>query len=303
MFRKIRLFPVFLLILAAGPLSSGLTAGELEADLLAILPRASDSVDCRTVFEPRFFNPDNLFEYIDGAADEYLSYGFKKVVTADYAVGPDSSSVTVEIYRMESPLLAFGIYAAERSPSEPPADVGAQGYRGSNVLIFHKGPYYVKITSFDFANDLGAVLLSIGSAMAGRIAGDLETPARLRCFPEENRVPYSERFIPAGFLGQSFLRNGYRCDYAVGEKTWQAFLVPCDSDSSCRDAFRQYRNFLISQDYRITEQDGGNSLTAEKQDFILSFVQGACFGGVLNIGDPDRGRSIAEEMKKRLAEP
>jgi hypothetical protein len=303
MFRKIRLYPVFLLILGAGPLSRGLSAGDLEADMLAILPQASDSVDCRPAFEPRFFNPENLYEYIDGAADEYLIYGFQKVVTADYAVGPDSSSVTVEIYRMESPLLAFGIYAAERSPSEPPAEVGVQGYRGSNVLIFHKGPYYAKITSFDFANDLGADLLSMGKAMAGRMPGDLARPGMLRYFPVENRVPYTERFIPAGFMGQSYLRNGYRCDYASGEETWQAFWVQCDSDSSCREAFRQYRRFLESQDYRISGQDGGDSVTAEKQGFILAFVQGSFFGGVLNIGGPEQGRAFVEVMKKMLTGP
>jgi hypothetical protein len=301
MFRRIRHIPAFLLILGAGPLSVSLSAGDMEADMLAILPQASDSVDCRPAFEPRFFNPENLFEYIDGAADEYLIYGFRKVVTADYAVGPDSSSVTVEIYRMENPLLAFGIYAAERSPTEPPAEVGVQGYRGSNVLIFHKGPYYVKITSFDFANDLGAALLSLGKAMAGRMPGDPAGPGMLRYFPAENRVPYTERFIPAGFLGQSYLRNGYRCDYAVGEGTWQAFLVPCDSGAAALEAFQKYRHFLESQGYVVSVQDNGMSLNAEKQDFILAFVQGSYFGGVLNIRTLDEGRSFVETMKKNLS--
>lgn len=294
---------VLILLLASGPFGRNLSAGELEAELLGLLPQASDSVDCRPDLEPRFFDPENLFEYIDGAADEYLIYGFQKVVTADYAVGPDSSSVNIEIYRMDNPLDAFGIYAAERSPSEPAADAGTQGYQGSNVLIFHKGPCYVKITSFDFANDLGPALLRLGRGIAGRIPGGTEKPAMLRHFPEENRVPYTERFIPAGFMGQSYLRNGYRCDYAAGEKTWQAFLVPCDSAAAAADAFRQYRSFLESQGRSVSAASDGASLTAEKDDFILAFVQGPFFGGVLNIRDPEQGRVFVETIIKSLSGP
>lgn len=294
---------ILLLIPGSGLFSQGLSAGELEAELLGLLPRASDSVDCRLDLEPRFFDPENLFEYIDGAADEYLIYGFQRVVTADYAIGPDSSSVNVEIYRMATPLLAFGIYAAERSPSEPAVDVGGHGYQGSNVVIFHKGPCYVKITSFDFANDLGPALLRLGRGIAGRIPGGTEKPGMLRHFPGENRVPYTERFIPAGFLGQSYLRNGYRCDYADGEKTWQAFLVPCDSAAAAKDAFGRYRSFLESQGRSVSAASDGASLTAEKGDFILAFVQGPFFGGVVNVRDPEQGRVFVETMKKKLAEP
>ncbi len=301
MLQRIRMFSVLFLILGTGPLINSLSAGEAETELLGLLPQASDSVDCSPAFEPRFFDPENLFEYINGAADEYLIYGFQKVVTADYSVGPDSSSVNVEIYRMENPLHAFGIYAAERSPSEPPADVGVQGYQGSNVLIFHKGPYYVKITCFDFSKDLSAVLRTMGKAMAGRMTGGVEKPALLRHFPEENRVPYTERFIPSGFMGQSYLTNGYRCDYTDGESGWQAFLVPCDSAAAATDAFRQYRHFLGTQGYAVSGQDDGISLTARKEDFILAFVQGSFFGGVLNIRSLDEGRAFVEAMKKSLS--
>ncbi|MBN2202527.1 hypothetical protein JW777_11270, partial [bacterium] len=72
---RIRYILVLLLILGFGPISQILSAGEMEAEMLGLLPQASDSIDCRPDFEPRFFDPENLFEYINGAADEYLIYG------------------------------------------------------------------------------------------------------------------------------------------------------------------------------------------------------------------------------------
>jgi hypothetical protein len=86
-------------VLSAGGRARGVRVGgagprELEADavvLAAPLPRTAALLPDDNVVpgwtrgaETRFFNPDNLFEYIDGAADGYVNYGFQEVVTAEY---------------------------------------------------------------------------------------------------------------------------------------------------------------------------------------------------------------------------
>lgn len=303
MARKFRIIPVLFLILAALAFSTGSSfAGGrgLETELAGFLPQAGEIAEWRRTSEPRFYEPENLFEYINGAADEYLLYGFRRVVTSDYEVGEDSSSVNVEIYLMESPVHAFGIYAAERSPSEKPVDVGVMGYLGPNALNFYKGPYYVKITSFDFSKDMSASLLQMGGAIAGKIPGDLKEPDMLRYFPEENKVRFSERFIPTGFLGQSYLKNGYRCDYSDGPESWQVFLVPCESDSAAESNLDRYRSFLESQEYRILPQDPDGTVAAEKERHVLAFALRSFFCGVMNIGSLEQGREIAEQLKKNL---
>jgi len=294
-------FIAFLMI-AALPIPAGSSVPEdrrLEEELAGLLPQKAE---WRIVSEPRFYNPENLFEYIDGAAEAYLSYGFRKVVTADFAVGPDSSSVNVEIYCMESPVHAFGIYAAERSPSEKPVDTGAMGYPGSNALNFYKGPYYVKITCFDFSRDLSDSLMQMGSSIAGKIGGEPQGPDLLRYFPEENKIRFSERYIPEGFLGQSWLKNGYRCDYESGQETYQVFLVPCESDSAAKSNLNRYCSFLASQDYKILPADAEDTVIAEKQNHVLAFAFRSWFCGVLNIGSLEQGRAVVGTLKKNLIE-
>jgi hypothetical protein len=100
---------------------------ELESQLLGLMPESGEPRECRIVSEPRFYRPDNLWEHIDGEAEQYLLYGFRGVIAAEYAVGTDSSSVNVEIYRMESPSHAFGIYAAERSLRNGPWPSACRG--------------------------------------------------------------------------------------------------------------------------------------------------------------------------------
>ncbi|MDZ7261705.1 MAG: hypothetical protein ONB05_06335 [candidate division KSB1 bacterium] len=273
---------------------------KLEANLLGLLPKQGELSDWRVVSKPRFFEPDNLFNYIDGAADLYLLYGFRKVLTIDYAVGADSSSVTVEIYCMESPTHAFGIYAAERSPEEQPVAIGVQGYLGANLLNFYKGPYYVKITSFAVSKNLSAMLERMARAIAEKIPGKFNEPELFRYFPAENKVKQSERYIPTNFLGQSYLQNGYRCDYTTDQMTYQVFLVPMESDTAAQAVLKKYQRFLESQDYKVSRQGDDNTVIAEKEHFILAYAVRSYFGGVLNIKNLKQGQMVVETMMKNL---
>jgi len=51
----------------------------------------------------RTFRPDNLFEYINGAAEAYLSYDFKGLIVADFGADASKATLTVEIYDMGIP--------------------------------------------------------------------------------------------------------------------------------------------------------------------------------------------------------
>jgi len=300
---KFQLYFIPILIIASMPIlaySSAQEDRELEANLLGLLPKQGELSDWRIVYEPRFFEPNNLFEYIDGAADLYLLYGFRKVITTEYAVGADSSSVNVEIYCMESPTHAFGIYAAEQSPEEKPVAIGVQGYLGTNVLNFYKGSNYVKMTSFAFSKDLSASLVQMGRSIADKIPGEFKEPDMFRYFPVENKVKQSERYIPTNFLGQSYLQNGYRCDYASDQETYQIFLVQLESDTAAQTVLKKYQLFLESQDYMIPHQADDNAVIAEKEHFILAFVFRSFFGGVLNIKSLKQGQTVVETMMKNL---
>lgn len=279
--------------------SCALRTGGLDADLLGLLPKPGELSEFRLASAPDFYGPDNLWEYIDGAADQYLLYGFRKVITTQYDVGADSSAANVEIYCMDSPTHAFGIYAAERSPEEQPVAIGVQGYMGPDVLNFYKGPYYVKMISFATSKDASAPLVKMGRSIARKIPGKFAEPEIFRYFPAENRVKWSERYIPTHFLGQSYLEDGYRCDYAGDQGAYQVFLVPLESDSAAQADLEKYRGFLESRGYAIVQQ-GDNVVIAEKEHYILAFSCRSFFGGVLNIKSQKQGETVIETLIRSL---
>lgn len=273
---------------------------QLETDLFALLPGQEEMSNWHKVSESHFFNPDNLFEYIDGAADLYILYGFRKLITTDYTVGTDSSAVNIEIYCMKSTAYAFGIYAAERSREEIPVTIGVEGYKGPNVLNFYKGPYYVKIMSFIISEDLMASLEKMGKLISDKIQGEFKRPDIFRFFPAEYKIEHTKRYIPSSFLGQSYLQNGYRCDYENDHDSYQVFLIPMESDTAAKTVLKKYQLFLTSQDYKILPKDNDMDMISEKENFILTFAYRSYFGGVLNIKSLEQGLRAIETMKKNL---
>jgi hypothetical protein len=280
--------------------SCALRAGGLDADLLGLLPKPGELSEFRPVSAPHLYEPDNLWQYIDGAADLYLLYGFRKLITTEYAVGADSNRANVEIYCMESPMHAFGIYAAERSRDEQPVAIGVQGQLGPDVLNFYKGPYYAKMISFAPSKDASASLAQMGRSIADKIPGEFTEPEMFRYFPVENRVNQSERYIPTNFLGQSYLENGYRCDYASDQGSYQVFLVPLESDTAAQAVLKKYRLFLESQDYGIVHQGDDDVVIGEKQYFTLAFACRSYFGGVLNVKSQKEGLAVIEKLIRNL---
>jgi hypothetical protein len=78
--------------------------------------------------EMQTFSPDDLYEYIDGGADLYLTYDFEDLEVLEYQ-NEKEATVTVEVYRHKTPYDAFGVFSQERSPTLESVAVGAQGTR------------------------------------------------------------------------------------------------------------------------------------------------------------------------------
>ena len=234
-----------LAFLAIAPLCYGETSSEpVKEDqeaLLSLLPKKAEIPDLKGRSVPEFYDPRNLFDYINGQADTYLDYGFKLLITREYTID-EKSPITVEIYRMESPNHAFGIYAAERTPEDQGVDMGGEGFFGANILAFWKGPYYCKILFHQRSPELDRTILKAGALLSDKIQGSRESPPLFSLFPEDQRVKRSERFIPHNFLGQTYLKNGYRVDYSRRGRVSQMFLVQAGSPEEAREWYRKYQD-------------------------------------------------------------
>jgi hypothetical protein len=179
------------------------------------------------------FYADNLWEYIDGAADPFLLYGLKAMLHQEYKAG--AVGVTVDIYFMGNLENAFGIYATERSAKSKFLDIGTEGYSGrsddgtSTSLNFFLDSYYIKLMGFGAGSD--SALDAFGRAIATRIGAAPGWPVMLARLPVEGRLPHTELYVLQNPLGHDYLSPAFSVQYQ-GEKDSSMLVVSVAADQA-----------------------------------------------------------------------
>lgn len=249
---------------------------------------------------PRIFSPGSLFEYINGAAENYLSYGFQELVVGDFKKDESAASLTVEIYDMGEETRAFGIYSSERYPESRFLDIGGQGYLEEGTLNFFVGGYYVKLLCFDCGDEAEAVLKSAAEQVETKASVETEQPPLLRLFPREGLVANSEKFILQNVLGFGFLHHGYLADYRIQGQEFELFVIQGSSSQDAQDMLTQYLESqrkagqspqAMSQGYLVRDRYSHNIFLALSGTLIL---------GVMRI--PDGNEGLGEKYLQRLVE-
>ena len=204
------------------------------------------------------YQPDNLWDFINGAADTYLSYGFIDLHVAEYKKG--KNIIKLEIYRHSDNTMAFGIYSNERSPSFRFMKLGAQGYIADGSVNFFKGQYYVKIKTYSKkANTLQATE-SLAVKVANMLQGDNEMPALLSQFPALGKKINEETFINESVLGHGFLNKAFKASYEVGPDSFSVFLIESDTPEASRKTVETY---LASTGIDPVDSGGGKYVLSD----------------------------------------
>ena len=88
------------------------------------------------------YGPDDLWEYIDGSAETYITYDFDTLLVQDYK-SDDGKSLKVEVYIHRTPSDAFGIYSMYRNAELKFFDIGNEACGDDYSLHMWKGRFYV----------------------------------------------------------------------------------------------------------------------------------------------------------------
>ena len=178
----------------------------------------------------RVFTADNLWEYINVAAELFVEYDVQLCMTGDMASG--DLVVTVDYYDMGTPLNAFGVYVRERpEPGFTLPGVTEAVVSPPYQALLLKGSMYVKVNVFD-----GELTEANGRALVEAIAralpGPAEYPAELDLLPENGRVAGTAGFQTEGFLGLTELTDCLYAEFSDdGAEAWQGFAMLASSHS------------------------------------------------------------------------
>jgi hypothetical protein len=190
----------------------------------------------------RTYTPKTLFEYIDGAADLFLAYGFQGLTAGEYVKeGEQDRRITVDVYDMGAPLHAYGVFASERPEEGAASESGMLGYRTEGLVALWKGSHYVKISVLETEDEVAACALAAETAQ--RLPGSAELPGEFDRLPAKGRIAGSERYVKKDALGHKALQEVVSAQYKVGAATATVHVCDLATAEAAKQALGKLRGF------------------------------------------------------------
>lgn len=127
------------------------------------------NIDSGVVVERHeYYDGSSLWGLINGGADIYLEYGMTRMLLEE--VSSKAGQLRAEIYQMDSPSSAFGIYSISKgkdTASIPGANYWS--YKGKYQVQFCKGCYYGSLMFQTPSEDIRTLAVRLANQLANKI--------------------------------------------------------------------------------------------------------------------------------------
>jgi hypothetical protein len=181
------------------------------------------------LLEPvRTFGPDNLYEEIDGEAELVLPYGMERLTVAVLGrTAKPGSEVRLELYRMASPRVAYGIWSQYRYPDQELLRIpSSEAIVSDTSADFFRGETFVRVRSKPgdgSRNDVVGISAEIVSLLPGSGAPPEEATV-LDSLP--GRVSGSILYQKRAMLGYECLAPGFEAKFSTAASSGHYLLLP-----------------------------------------------------------------------------
>ncbi len=117
--------------------------------------------------ETRVFAAKDLWQYIDGDAEQYVAAGVVSTSTSDYKY-KGQLEATVDVHTMKDAAGARKILETGSSDAKP-IQLGDAGVAYAQSVIFRKGPYLVRIVAYESTPDAAQALLALAHGVEAKL--------------------------------------------------------------------------------------------------------------------------------------
>jgi len=130
---------------------------------------ASDAVSgWQKTSDTRVFAAKDLWQYIDGDAEQYIAAGVVSTTTSDYKFR-DQLEAVVDVHTMGDAAGARKILEKGQTPDAKTVQLGDAGVAYTQSVIFRKGPYLVRIVAYESTPDAPQALLALAHGVEAKL--------------------------------------------------------------------------------------------------------------------------------------
>ena len=245
------------------------------SEIYNLLPGNTELQNWKPKDEPARFVGEELFELINGGAEIYHEYGFKEVISMEYE-SDNGKSINLEIYKMDSPIAAFGIYSFKTSSEGNKFDIGNDALFEDYYLNFWKADYLITLVGFDTEKETVDGILQLAKIIEQKITATGQKPGLLDLLTSETAPLLNVKYLK----GNLALFNNYEFDsqniFGVNEgvigkyEKFNLFLFEYENENLSMKWFKNGINHLIKNSrYKIINYNEKNiSLLDDKDNMI-----------------------------------
>jgi hypothetical protein len=271
-----------LTIIAGGLVLKSARSSNVEIDLRTLLP---NEISGWTVTgEDKLYDPETIFDYIDGAGEVYRAFNFKSLLARQFSK-EGQPSIIADLFDMGSAADAYGIFT--HSLEDEDAGIGQGATYMGGLLSFWKDRFFVSLYSEDETEEAKEALFSLAKKVASKIKDEGKIPDIVSLFPLENldktKIRYFHNYIILNYhffvADENILYLDNETDAALGlyekegEKSY-LLLVHYGGEDKVKKAFDNFRTVYMpdADENNMVKTEDGKWTAVRLKDNLLSVI-------------------------------
>ena len=231
------------------------------------------------------YDSETLFDFMNGAADLYFTYGFERLAVGKYQ-NADGVELQVEVYGVATDADAYGLFTYN-SYGEP-IDLGIDGELESGTrLAFWQRRTFVQVIAREPVDD--ETLRAFGQAVHSALPEGGERPEIVQALPTGGMQPGSARFFRQKMALDNLIWLGSKDVLGLGEDV-EGVLAHYQIDGQEADLI------LVAFPDDQRAQDALSGLQgAGIEELVAAEIKSGTLGAVLGQVDESVARELLDE--------
>ncbi len=167
--------------------------------------------------DPEVYDTETIYAYIDGHAEVYMAYGFRRCISQRYS-GPDGDAeIVVDLFEMASPDDAYGVFSHDQAGEV--VALGQGGVYRLGWLSFWSGAWVGSVYASGIEGDAREDVLALARSAAASLPVEGEVPDLVSALPPEGLDPTSVCFLRSPQILNAHIYVGADDPFSLGPET------------------------------------------------------------------------------------